>query len=71
MGNNKSTMLRAMTRDGSARIFVLNSKNMVESMRASHNTSPTVSPSSGSIVPIIEAAVIVLPRAAVTVGEVL
>ena len=47
MGNNKATMLRAMTQDGSARIFVLNSKNMVESMRAAHKTSPTVTAALG------------------------
>ena len=47
MENNKSTMLRAMTRDGSARIFVLNSKNMVNKMRESHKTSPTVTAALG------------------------
>lgn len=34
-------MLRAMTKDGSARILVLNSREMVNKMREAHKTSPT------------------------------
>ena len=37
----KSKMLRAMTRDGSARLIVINSREMVNAMREAHPTSPT------------------------------
>jgi len=35
----KSTMLRAMTRDGSARVLVLNSRAMINEMRANVTNS--------------------------------
>ncbi len=44
---SKSKMLRAMTKDGSARLMVINSRNMINDMRTAHNTSPTATAALG------------------------
>lgn len=44
---NGSTVTRAMTRDGSARILVINAKAMVDDMISHHKTSPTATATLG------------------------
>lgn len=71
MQNNKNAeMLRGMTRDGSARVLVLNARDMVNEMIKTHHTSPTATAALGRLV--IAASMIgsMLPEAGdtVTVG---
>lgn len=66
--NAKSTILRAMSRDGSARLLVINSKAMVNEMRKVHTTSPTATAALGRTVTAASMIGTMLPEAGDTVS---
>ena len=57
-----STMLRGMTRDGSARFLILNSRKMVDDMIATHRTAPTATAALGRTVTAVSMIGTMLPE---------
>ena len=66
--NARSTILRAMSRDGSARLLVINSKEMVNEMRKAHVTTPTATAALGRTVTAASMIGTMLPEAGDTVS---
>lgn len=50
MGNNKALITRGMTRDGSARVLVINSTALVNGMTEVHKTAPTATAALGRLI---------------------
>lgn len=62
-----STVTRAMTRDGSARVLVINSRKMVDDMVKFHKTSPTATATLGRTLTAVSMIGTMLPEAGDTV----